>query len=34
MPTMTTAGGCGAENFSGYLDNTDIARILKDLLAK
>ena len=34
MPTMTTAGGCGAENFTGYLENTDIARRLKELLAK
>ena len=34
MPTMTTAGGCGAENFSGYLENTDIALRLKELLAK
>ena len=34
MPTMTTAGGCGAENFTGYLENTDIARRLRDLLAK
>ena len=34
LPVLTTAGGPGAERFTGFLDNTDIARILKDLLAK
>ena len=34
MPTMTTASGCGAENFTGCLENTDIACRLKKLLAK
>jgi len=33
LPVLTTAGGPGAERFSGFLDNTDIARILKDLIA-
>ena len=32
LPTMTTAGGCGAENFTGFLENTDIAIRLKALL--
>ena len=32
LPTMTTAAGVGAERFSGYLENTDIARTIKDLL--
>ena len=29
MPVMTTAIGVGAENFNGFIENTDIARILK-----
>ena len=32
LPTMTTADGCGAENFTGFLENTDIAVRLKALL--
>lgn len=32
LPTMTTAEGCGAELFTGYLENTDIALNLKKLL--
>ena len=32
LPTMTTAQGCGAENFIGFLENHDIARKLKALL--
>jgi len=32
MPTMTTAQGCGAENFIGFLENHDIARKLKAML--
>ena len=32
LPTMTTAGGCGAENFTGFLENTDISTRLKALL--
>ena len=33
LPTMTTAQGCGAEGFVGFLENTDIAARLKALLA-
>ncbi len=29
LPVLTTATGKGAENFSGSIDNTDIAKILK-----
>ena len=29
MPVLTTAKGCGAEKFSGFIENTDIARIMK-----
>lgn len=29
MPTMTTAIGCGAERFSGFMENSDISKILK-----
>ena len=29
MPTMTTAIGCGAEHFTGFMENSDIARIMK-----
>ena len=32
LPTMTTAQGCGAEIFTGILENTDLARLLKSLL--
>jgi len=32
LPTLTTAQGCGAERFTGYLENVDIARRLKALL--
>lgn len=32
LPTMTTAKGCGAEKFIGFLENSDIALILKSLL--
>ena len=32
LPVLTTAGGPGAERFTGFLDNTDIAKILKDLI--
>lgn len=32
LPTMTTAQGCGADAFAGFLENTDIARNLKALL--
>jgi len=32
LPVLTTAGGPGAERFGGFLDNTDISRILKELL--
>jgi len=33
LPVLTTAGGPGAERFTGFIDNTDISRILKDLIA-
>ena len=29
MPVLTTASGCGAEHFSGFLENADIGRIMK-----
>ena len=29
MPVLTTAKGCRAELFSGFIENTDIARIMK-----
>lgn len=32
LPVLTTAIGAGAENFTGFIDNTDIAKKLKDLL--
>ena len=32
LPVLTTAIGTGAENFTGFIDNTDIARKIKDLL--
>ncbi len=32
LPVLTTAGGPGAERFLGFLDNTDIAKILKSLM--
>ncbi len=32
FPTLTTSQGCGAENFTGLLENTDISRRLKALL--
>ena len=32
LPVLTTAIGAGAENFTGFIDNTDIARKIKDLL--
>jgi len=32
MPTMTTSQGCGAENFVGIMNNSDIALKLKALL--
>jgi len=32
LPVLTTAGGPGAERFSGFIDNTDISKILKDLV--
>lgn len=34
MPTMTTASGPGAEGFVAFMENTDIARKLKELLTK
>ena len=32
LPVLTTAGGPGAERFTGFLDNTDIAKIMKELV--
>ena len=32
LPVLTTAKGVGAENFVGFIDNTDIARRLKALI--
>lgn len=32
LPVLTTAGGPGAERFIGFIDNTDISKILKDLV--
>nr|MCR5414626.1 alkaline phosphatase [Kiritimatiellia bacterium] len=32
MPVMTTAKGCGEEMFSGFIENTDIAKKLKSIL--
>ena len=32
LPVLTTAGGPGAERFTGFLDNTDISKILKNLV--
>ncbi len=32
LPVLTTAQGPGAERFSGFLDNTDISKILKDFV--
>lgn len=29
MPVLTTAKGCGAEKFCGFIDNTDISKIIK-----
>ena len=29
MPTLTTAIGCGAEGFTGFMENSDIAGIIK-----
>ncbi len=34
MPTMTTASGAGAEGFVAFMENTDIACKLKELLAE
>ena len=32
LPVLTTAQGPGATRFAGFLDNTDISKILKDLV--
>ena len=32
LPVLTTAGGPGAERFTGFLDNTDISKIMKELV--
>jgi len=33
LPVLTTSSGVGAERFTGFLDNTDIARLMKELVA-
>lgn len=32
LPVLTTAGGPGAERFVGFIDNTDIAKTIKELV--
>ena len=32
LPVLTTANGPGAERFTGFIDNTDISKILKELV--
>ena len=32
LPVLTTAKGPGATRFVGFIDNTDLAKILKDLM--
>ena len=32
MPVLTTSMGCGAENFTGFFENTDIAKRFKALM--
>ena len=32
LPVLTTAGGPGAERFVGFIDNTDISKIVKELV--
>ena len=32
LPVLTTSIGPGAERFTGFLDNTDIWKIMKDLV--
>lgn len=32
QPVLTTAGGPGAERFIGFMENTDISRIMKELV--
>ncbi|MGN0867277.1 MAG: alkaline phosphatase [Oligosphaeraceae bacterium] len=32
LPVLTTSMGCGAERFSGFLENTDISHLMKELL--
>ena len=32
LPVLTTASGPGAERFTGFLDNTDISKIMKELV--
>ena len=34
MPVLTTAKGCGAELFGGFIENTDIARKIKSFYGK
>ena len=34
LPVLTTAKGPGAERFVGFIDNTDVSKILKELLAR
>ena len=32
LPVLTTAYGAGSENFNGFIDNTDISKILKQVV--
>ncbi len=32
LPVLTTSSGVGAEKFTGFLDNTDIAKLMKELV--
>ncbi len=32
LPVLTTSTGCGSEKFTGFIDNTDVARNIKSLL--
>ena len=32
LPVLTTSSGVGAEKFTGFLDNTDISKLMKELL--
>ena len=34
LPVLTTSWGKGSENFTGFIENTDIAKKLKAVLGK